>query len=150
MPILTCQAYAAVHAVTDPVTERYIWFAVDALQLHTSQDAATTCGQTMANQTLALWMMPGGMARILHFGDALCAGQSVSRAQKVHNMEFYYQPPPRNVVPHAAALKGQQPWYTCYLAPPLDCKPCSPCSSVEWHALSSENRPSQNDTGARG
>ena len=46
----------------------------------------------------------------LHDRHALFAGQYVSKAQRVHNMEFYYQPPPRNIVPHAAALKGQQPW----------------------------------------
>ncbi len=38
-----------------------------------------------------------------------CAGQYVSRAQKVHNMDFFYQPPPRNVVPQAAALKAHHP-----------------------------------------
>ncbi len=111
MPILTCQAYAAVHAITDPVTE--VTFGVlfnDAVQLRTSQDAVTTFVQTMANHALALCMMLGVLAGRLHYRNALCAGQYVSKAQRVHNMEFYYQPPPRNIVPHAAALKGQQPW----------------------------------------
>ncbi len=64
----------------------------------------------MANHTYALCMVLVVMGWKLHYMNALCAGQYVSKAQKVHNMEFYYQPPPRNIVPHAAALKGQQPW----------------------------------------
>ena len=35
-----------------------------------------------------------------------CTGQSVPRSQHVMGVEFSYQPPPRNVVPFAAALKG--------------------------------------------
>ena len=31
----------------------------------------------------------------------------MSRTQTVHGINFSYQPPPRNVVPYAAALKGQ-------------------------------------------
>ena len=31
----------------------------------------------------------------------------MSRTQTVHSINFSYQPPPRNVVPYAAALKGQ-------------------------------------------
>ncbi|KAK2076624.1 hypothetical protein QBZ16_005384 [Prototheca wickerhamii] len=34
------------------------------------------------------------------------AGQSVSRIQRVHGVEFAYQPPPRSQVPNAATLKG--------------------------------------------
>ncbi len=36
-------------------------------------------------------------------------GQFVGRIQKVRGVEFSYQPPPRNIVPYAAALKGQHP-----------------------------------------
>ena len=35
------------------------------------------------------------------------AGQSVSRIQHVGGVDFSYQPPPRNIVPYAASLKGQ-------------------------------------------
>ena len=38
-----------------------------------------------------------------------CAGQFVARIQKVRGVDFSYQPPPRNIVPYAAALKGQHP-----------------------------------------
>jgi hypothetical protein len=34
------------------------------------------------------------------------AGHSVSRMQPVSGIDFCYQPPPRSVVPHAAALKS--------------------------------------------
>lgn len=34
------------------------------------------------------------------------AGQSVCRIQRVHGVEFAYQPPPRSQVPNAATLKG--------------------------------------------
>ena len=40
-------------------------------------------------------------------GVPAAAGMCVSRVQKVRGVEFSYQPPPRNVVPYAAALKGQ-------------------------------------------
>lgn len=42
-----------------------------------------------------------------HGGMPAAAGMCVSRVQKVRGVEFSYQPPPRNVVPYAAALKGQ-------------------------------------------
>jgi hypothetical protein len=35
------------------------------------------------------------------------AGQSVARIQHVSGVDFSYQPPPRNIVPYAASLKGQ-------------------------------------------
>ena len=34
-----------------------------------------------------------------------CSGQFVSRIQRIHGVDFTYQPPPRSVVPFAAALK---------------------------------------------
>ena len=37
------------------------------------------------------------------------AGQAVPRAQRVLGVEFSYQPPPKNVVPYAASLKGTHP-----------------------------------------
>lgn len=36
-----------------------------------------------------------------------CAGHTVARVQRVGGIDFHYQPPPRSVVPFAAALKGQ-------------------------------------------
>ena len=76
-----------------------------------SQDAVAYTWAAHGYTTLWHYMcvMLGVMAGRLHYKDALCAGQYVSKAQRVHNMEFYYQPPPRNIVPHAAALKGHQP-----------------------------------------
>ena len=41
------------------------------------------------------------------------AGQFVARIQRVRNVDFSYQPPPRNIVPQAAALKGQHPRLLC-------------------------------------
>ena len=43
------------------------------------------------------------------------AGQFVARIQKVRGVEFSYQPPPRNIVPYAAALKGQHPRWAPFL-----------------------------------
>ncbi len=37
------------------------------------------------------------------------SGQAVGRAQQVMGVEFSYQPPPKSVVPFAAALKGNLP-----------------------------------------
>ena len=49
--------------------------------------------------------------------ESICtAGQCVARIQKVRGVEFSYQPPPRNIVPYAAALKGQHP--RCVCGPP--------------------------------
>ena len=45
--------------------------------------------------------------RLLTSGVPAAAGMCVSRVQKVRGVEFSYQPPPRNVVPYAAALKGE-------------------------------------------
>ena len=36
------------------------------------------------------------------------AGQYVSQMQRIHGIDFVYHPPPRNVVPHAAALQSLQ------------------------------------------
>ncbi|PSC70588.1 K Homology type 1 isoform A [Micractinium conductrix] len=36
------------------------------------------------------------------------AGQSVARAQHISGIDFFYQPPPRHIVPYAASLKGHQ------------------------------------------
>jgi len=38
--------------------------------------------------------------------EGKCAGQVVPRSQHVAGVEFFYQPPPRSVVPFAACLKG--------------------------------------------
>ena len=42
-----------------------------------------------------------------HHNQACSAGQYVARMQLVRGIAFSYQPPPRNIVPYAAALKGQ-------------------------------------------
>jgi hypothetical protein len=36
-------------------------------------------------------------------------GQAVSRGQQVLGVEFFYQPPPKSVVPSAASLRGTHP-----------------------------------------
>ena len=45
-------------------------------------------------------------SRRTRLSAAVCAGQSVSRVQVLHGISFSYQPPPRNIVPYAASLKG--------------------------------------------
>ena len=44
----------------------------------------------------------------LHTVTHVAAGQYVSQLQRIHDIDFVYQPPPKNVVPHAAALKSLQ------------------------------------------
>ncbi|GAX73639.1 hypothetical protein CEUSTIGMA_g1090.t1 [Chlamydomonas eustigma] len=41
--------------------------------------------------------------------EGKCMGLTVGRSQKVMGVEFSYQPPPKSVVPYAAALKGHIP-----------------------------------------
>ena len=43
----------------------------------------------------------------IDLGRVPVAGECVSRTQTIHGIDFSYQPPPRTVVPYAAALKGQ-------------------------------------------
>ena len=51
-------------------------------------------------------MQPPALSRTRAL-PASCAGKSVSRIQHVGGVDFSYQPPPRNIVPYAASLKGQ-------------------------------------------
>ncbi|KAL0055988.1 hypothetical protein WJX82_006439 [Trebouxia sp. C0006] len=63
---------------------------------------------TQKEVVLALDIICDAVDRYKALCEGRYSGQYVSKAQRVHNMEFYYQPPPRNIVPHAAALKGCQ------------------------------------------
>ena len=38
--------------------------------------------------------------------EGSCVGKFVSRIQRIRDIEFNYQPPPRHLVPYAAALRG--------------------------------------------
>ena len=55
----------------------------------------------------ALLIMCDAIARYKDLCEGAYAGQCVSNVQKIHSIDFSYQPPPRTVVPHAAGLKGQ-------------------------------------------
>ena len=49
-----------------------------------------------------------GIVDVFHDIAVACAtGQYVPRMQTMRGIAFSYQPPPRNIVPYAAALKGQ-------------------------------------------
>ena len=49
-----------------------------------------------------------GIVDVFHDIAVACAtGQYVPRMQTIRGIAFSYQPPPRNIVPYAAALKGQ-------------------------------------------
>ncbi|DBA67294.1 TPA: hypothetical protein ACH3X2_001599 [Trebouxia sp. C0005] len=58
---------------------------------------------------LALDIMCDAVDRYKELCEGRYCGQFVGRIQKVRGVEFSYQPPPRNIVPYAAALKGQHP-----------------------------------------
>ncbi len=54
----------------------------------------------------AMSIMADAVKRYKSLCEGGCAGQVVSRSQHVAGVEFFYQPPPRSVVPFAACLKG--------------------------------------------
>ncbi|DBB03863.1 TPA: hypothetical protein ACH3X1_012952 [Trebouxia sp. C0004] len=58
---------------------------------------------------LALGIICDAVDRYKDLCEGRYCGQFVGRIQKVRGVEFSYQPPPRNIVPYAAALKGQHP-----------------------------------------
>ena len=55
----------------------------------------------------ALMIMCDAIARYKDLCEGAYAGQCVSSTQRMHGIDFSYQPPPRTIVPHAAGLKGQ-------------------------------------------
>lgn len=64
----------------------------------------------------------------------LLPGKCVSRQQRVHGVDFCYQPPPRNIVPCAAALKGQPVGLRCVcgmFAYAVHLDPCSHGKSLQ-------------------
>ena len=62
---------------------------------------------TQESVATALLIMCDAIARYKDLCEGAYAGQCVSNVQKIHSIDFSYQPPPRTVVPHAAGLKGQ-------------------------------------------
>ena len=52
-------------------------------------------------------IMCDAISRYKDLCEGAYAGQCVSPIQRLHDIDFSYQPPPRTVVPHAAGLKGQ-------------------------------------------
>ncbi|KAK9801944.1 hypothetical protein WJX73_008785 [Symbiochloris irregularis] len=56
---------------------------------------------------LALTIVCDAVDRYKELCEGRYCGESVSRIQTVHGIDFMYQPPPRNVVPYAASLKNQ-------------------------------------------
>lgn len=56
--------------------------------------------------TAALQVVVAAVDRYKELCEGRYTGQAVPRIQRVCGVEFCYQPPPRNVVPFAAALKG--------------------------------------------
>ena len=63
-------------------------------------------GATEASVALALAIIIEAVKRYKDLCEGCCAGQVVSRSQQVMGVEFFYQPPPRSIVPFAACLKG--------------------------------------------
>lgn len=64
-----------------------------------------------ANRSIALWVGPYMLVAESQPNTVVpamctCVGQAVPRQQRIMGVEFSYQPPPRNVVPYAAALKS--------------------------------------------
>ena len=63
-------------------------------------------GPTDASVAHAMSIIVDAVNRYKVLCEGKCAGQVVPRSQYVAGVEFYYQPPPRSVVPFAACLKG--------------------------------------------
>ena len=63
-------------------------------------------GPSDASVAHAMSFMMDAVKRYKSLCEGNCAGQVVSRSQHVAGVEFFYQPPPRSVVPLAACLKG--------------------------------------------
>jgi hypothetical protein len=53
----------------------------------------------------ALGVVCDGVARYKELCEGRFAGQAVARTQLVANIDFCYQPPPRQLVPFAASIK---------------------------------------------
>lgn len=54
----------------------------------------------------AMTIITAAIDRYKDLCEGRCCGQAVGRVQRIMGVEFSYQPPPKNVVPFAAALKG--------------------------------------------
>jgi hypothetical protein len=63
-------------------------------------------GPSDASVAHAMSIMIDAVNRYKTLCEGKCAGQVVPRSQHVAGVEFFYQPPPRSVVPFAACLKG--------------------------------------------
>ncbi|KAL4552573.1 hypothetical protein Ndes2526B_g02500 [Nannochloris sp. 'desiccata'] len=63
-------------------------------------------GPTDAAVAHAMSIIIDAVNRYKTLCEGKCAGQVVPRSQHVAGVEFFYQPPPRSVVPFAACLKG--------------------------------------------
>jgi len=70
-------------------------------------DACLSMQGPHENVATALLIMCDAIARYKDLCEGAYAGQCVSSTQRIHGIDFSYQPPPRTVVPHAAGLKGQ-------------------------------------------
>jgi hypothetical protein len=63
-------------------------------------------GPTEASVAHAMSIIVDAVNRYKTLCEGKCAGQVVPRSQHVAGVEFFYQPPPRSIVPFAACLKG--------------------------------------------
>eukprot|EP00887_Chlorella_sp_A99_P001213 scaffold14.g1213.t1 len=78
----------------------------------------------------ALGVVCDAVARYKELCEGKYAGQSVPRLQRVSGMDFAYQPPPRNIVPFAASLRGQGGRRQGA------CQPAKPCGPTHSHTSS--------------
>lgn len=66
--------------------------------------------------------------RYKYLAEGPCAGQHVDWCQVIRGVEFFYQPPPKGVVPHAAAIKVPRTSYALspsgYLVPTAQAAAC--------------------------
>ncbi|KAL3154371.1 hypothetical protein ABBQ32_013848 [Trebouxia sp. C0010 RCD-2024] len=80
---------------------------------------------------LALDIVCDAVDRYKELCEGRYCGQFVARIQKVRGVEFSYQPPPRNIVPYAAALKGQHPRLSRAELPPA----VMPAAQTNMHGI---------------
>eukprot|EP00803_Ostreobium_quekettii_P009687 evm.model.scf_2446.2 EVM.evm.TU.scf_2446.2 scf_2446:12334-19994(+) len=91
----------------------------DIIQASGADIVSTTRQQKDTNKMIRVFRIEGPPAAILsslliilaavrrykYLAEGECSGHEVDWCQTVAGVQFYYQPPPRSIVPHAAAIK---------------------------------------------
>lgn len=65
---------------------------------------------TEAAQTHAVDIIKAAVTRYKYLAEGPCNGQRVSHVHTIFGIDFFYSPPPKSIVPHAAGLDPLEDW----------------------------------------